>query len=191
MDTFGVLHPLWPPHYIFIARQCLRTLRNNSLKVRGGVGCLVSLVATPQHHPAPCPAEHGLCGSGAPSLLTPLISTPGRSRPRSYSLGAAICTAHPMGSVLAGALLLGTCTGARGGRAARANQLTDAAWRSGSLHTVSLRGSTPSWPGRSGPIPDPRGGTSAQVPRDPCAGSSQMMMPCFLRLLNITRTPTT
>ncbi|KAL6783726.1 hypothetical protein ACKKBG_A05560 [Auxenochlorella protothecoides x Auxenochlorella symbiontica] len=33
MDTFGVLHPLWPPHYIFIARQCLRTLRNNSLKV--------------------------------------------------------------------------------------------------------------------------------------------------------------
>lgn len=38
-DTFPALHPLWPPHFAFIARHCLATLLQNNMKVCS-VGCL-------------------------------------------------------------------------------------------------------------------------------------------------------
>ena len=40
LDTFGYLHPLWPPHLFFIAKKCWTTLQSNNMKVNHCLGLL-------------------------------------------------------------------------------------------------------------------------------------------------------
>jgi hypothetical protein len=43
-QEFGALHPMWPPHYLFLVRRLLRALSGNKqLKVRWMACCLLCL----------------------------------------------------------------------------------------------------------------------------------------------------